>query len=66
MVTSAVEQGLGVSDLMKSVWNQIRFGWNVSLSPRFTPGVPIHILGKKYVDFSGGMSLFIILNFAIR
>ncbi|KAL5109024.1 Cysteine protease ATG4D [Taenia crassiceps] len=47
-----MEEDSGVIDLIRSVWNQMRFGWNVSLTPRLLPGLLVHFLGKKYFNFS--------------
>uniref|UniRef100_A0A5K3FI79 Cysteine protease n=1 Tax=Mesocestoides corti TaxID=53468 RepID=A0A5K3FI79_MESCO len=52
IASAPVEEDPGVGDLVRSVWNQLRFGWTVSVTPSFTPDIPIHFLGRRYIEFS--------------
>lgn len=48
------DEELGVVDRFRSVWNQLRFGWTIASMPKFTPGVPIYLLGRRYLDLQNG------------
>ncbi|KAL7060012.1 hypothetical protein AAHC03_09217 [Spirometra sp. Aus1] len=50
--TSDVSHGVG--DHLRAAWNQIRFGWVLSVAPTFTRGVPIYFLGRRYMDIKDG------------
>ncbi|VDM18950.1 unnamed protein product [Hydatigera taeniaeformis] len=47
-----VDDDSGLGDLIRSVWNQVRFGWSFSLAPRLLSDHPANFLGKKYFDLS--------------
>lgn len=50
--TAIEDEDPSVGDFLKSIWNQVMFGWTVALTPRILPGVPITFLGKTYISFS--------------
>ncbi|KAL5964434.1 hypothetical protein TSMEX_007823 [Taenia solium] len=49
-IADVLEEDSGITDLIRSAWNQMRFGWNLPLKPRLLPGFLFHFLGKEYFN----------------